>query len=97
MIDDPIGDMFSGINRLYTEQRELAAIWLEKSLICGSGRKIRIAPGETVRVSADNKLVDADEGNPVTHKVIACFGTMYNQFEFTLIDLHTNQPLQIKL
>ena len=96
-MNDPLKEMFDGINRLYTEQRELAAIWLEKPIITGSGLTARISSGELVSVNADGRLVDATEQAPVTHKIIAVFGTLVNQFELTLIDLKTNEPSQIKI
>lgn len=82
---DMFGDLFSSLHRLHTEQRELAAIWLEKSIQVGSGRTPRIAPGETVRVNATE------------HKVIACFGTLSSNFELVLTGVNDNQPLIVKL
>lgn len=94
---DDLGDMFSSMNRLYTEQRELAAIWLIGSVMTGEGKRTpRIEAGMTIRVEGE-RIVDVSEDNPATHKVIACFGTLNSQFEMTLIDLKTNEPHQLKL
>lgn len=90
----PIHGFMGSISRLFNEQQELAAIWLEKPLITGQGKTIRIAPGALVTVENES-LVDCT-GKP-THKVIACFGTLNSQFEMTLIDIITNEPMQIKL
>lgn len=86
--------IMNSVSRLYTEQRELAAIWLERPLITARGKSIRIAPDELVAVK-NGCLVDCID--KPTHKVIACFGTLNSQFEMTLIDLITNEPMQIKL
>lgn len=91
---DEIKTFFDSMNKLYTEQHELAAIWLEKPLLTANGKTVRICPDTLVCVK-DGELVDC-HGEP-THKVIGCLGAMYSQFEFTLIDLKTNEPLQIKL
>lgn len=91
---DALQNFFSGLNDLYTKQRELSAIWLEKPLQTATERTCRIAPDALVKVK-DGRLVDCDD-HP-THKVIGCIGAMYNQFEFTLIDLLTNEPSQLKL
>ena len=87
-------NFFTGITRLYTEQTELAAIWLDKSLQTPFGRTVRLTNGSLVKVE-DGKLVDFT-GDP-SHKVIACFGTLVNQFELTLLDLKTNEPLQLAI
>jgi len=92
-----IRNMASGIADLYTKPRELAAIWLETPVITGSGKTPRIAPGEMVRVNADGRIVDITPDQPATHKVIGCYGTLVSQFEFTLVSLADNQPLQLKL
>lgn len=84
---------FEGMHRLYTEPQELAAIWLEKPLLTATGSTSRITPGAIVRVE-NGKLVNC--GEP-THKVIGCLGTLINQFEFVLTDIHSNQPITIKL
>lgn len=89
-------DLFKSISRLYTEQQELAAIWLERAVVTGEGRTPRIAPEATVRIQ-DGGIVDVSPEAPATHKVIACFGTLNSQFELTLVNLETAQPLQIKL
>lgn len=81
-------------NTLYTDQMELAAIWLPYSVVTGQGATHRIAPEATVSIKG-GKLVDVE--GKATHKVIMCIGTLINQFELTLIDLATNEPLQIKL
>lgn len=91
---DHIHGIFDSFSKLFTEQRELAAIWLERPLITARGKSIRIAPDELVAVK-NGCLVDCLD--KPTHKVIACFGTLNSQFEMTLIDLITSEPMQIKL
>lgn len=87
-------DFFKSLNRLYTEQRPLAAIWLTKPVITKQGKTVRIAPEMEVKIE-NNELVDCI-GEP-THKVLDCLGTLYNQFELVLLDLKTMQPHIIKL
>jgi len=86
--------IFTGINDLYTKQRELEAIWLERSFNSPFGRTYRVTNGTMIKIEG-GKLVDFT-GEP-SHKVIACFGTLVNQFEITVLDLNTNEPSQIKL
>lgn len=87
-------DIFSSVGKLYTEKRELAAIWMEKPVNTSEGKKVRICPDCLVWVK-DGKLVDGD-GEP-THKVIECRGTLVSQFELDLQDLKTNEVTTIKL
>lgn len=87
-------DLFKSIGDLYTKQRELAAIWLDKSVVTGEGKTLRIAEGATVAIK-DGELVDV--ADKPTHKVLACFGAMSNQFEIAVINLETNEPSIIKL
>lgn len=89
-----LNDFFSSLNRLYTEQQELAAIWLEKPVQTASERTCRITAGHLVTID-NGKLVDCT-GKP-THKIIMCIGTLCNQFEITVIDLITSEPMQVKL
>lgn len=93
-IINTLADMIRSSNELYTKQRELAAIWLFNPVITPQGKTSRIAPGMLVSIK-DGCLVDMQE--QPTHKVIACYGTLTDQFEFTVIDLLTNEPDQIKL
>ena len=93
-IFNTLSDIVRSQNDLYTKQRELAAIWLSKSVITSQGKTPRIAPGMFVTIK-DGCLVDMQE-RP-THKVLACYGTLTDQFEITVIDLFTNEPNQIKL
>lgn len=81
------------ITKLYTDQMELEAIWLNRPLQTPDGPKIRITRDMVVKIE-NGELVDFTE-NP-THKILACFGTLHDQFELTLIDLKTNEPLQVK-
>jgi len=83
-------------NPLYTDQMELAAIWLPYSVATGEGNTHRIAPNATVYIE-DGKLAHVTANTPATHKVIMCMGTLINQFELTLINLITNEPTQIKI
>jgi hypothetical protein len=94
MTSNHIPNFFSGITKLYTEQTELAAIWLDKPLNTPFGKTFRLTADSLVKVE-DGKLVDF-AGEP-SHKVIACFGTLVNQFELTLLDLKTNEPLQLSI
>lgn len=87
-------DIFQSIANLYTQQRELAAIWLEKPFNSPFGRRVRVTEGTLVKIE-NGKLVDFT-GEP-SHKVLACYGTLINQFEITVINLITNEPKQIKL
>lgn len=80
--------------KLYTEQRELAAIWLKRPMKTPQGNKVRITAGDMVKVEVGELVDFTDEP---THKIIACFGTLNSQFELTLIDLKTNEPMQLKL
>lgn len=93
---DPLRDFFNSLNDLYTKQVELAAIWLNKPIITNEGRTARIAPNSLVRIE-NNLLVDITPDQPVTHKILMCMGTCYNQFEITVIDLLTNEPSQLKI
>lgn len=87
-------NIFESISRLYTEPRELNAIWLNRSIQTPFGRTVRVTHGTLLKI-VDGKLVDyTDEP---THKVIGCFGTLVNQFEITVLDLKTNEPSQVKL
>jgi hypothetical protein len=95
-MNDIFADMFSSMGKLYSEQRELAAIWLNKALVTGQGRTSRIAPENTVRIE-NGEMVDITPEKAATHKVIGCIGTLYNQFELTVISLSDNSPSQIKL
>jgi hypothetical protein len=92
-IFNTIADMVKNQNDLYTKQIELAAIWLSNPVITAQGRTSRIAPEMLVTIK-DGCLVD---GEIPTHKVLACYGTLRDQFEITVIDLTTNEPNQIKL
>lgn len=87
-------DIFSSIGSLYTEQRELAAIWLTKSVNTGEGKTPRICSDTHVWLK-DGELVDG-EGEP-THKVLKCRGTLVNQFEMDLQDVKTKELITIKL
>lgn len=95
-MNNPFNDLFGSMHRLYTEQQELAAIWLEKPLLTATGSTSRITPGAIVRVE-NGRLTDCGSLAHATHKVIGCLGTMINQFEFVLTDIHTNEPITIKL
>lgn len=86
-----IHEMFEGLGELYSQEHELAAIWLEKPLKTATERTVRITEGHLVAIK-DGQLVDCT-GEP-THKVIGCQGTVTSsRLSFTLLDLKTNQPL----
>lgn len=87
-------DMFSSMGKLYTEQRELAAIWLTKGVNTGEGKQARISPDCLVWVK-NGELVDG-EGEP-THKVLQCRGTLVNHFEMDLQHLKSKELITIKL
>lgn len=83
-------DIFANIGKLYTEQRELAAIWLTKGVNTSEGKQARICSGCLVWVK-DGELVDG-EGEP-THKVLRCRGTLVNQFEMDLCEIGNESNL----
>ena len=91
-----LNSFIQGLNSLYTQQMELAAIWLPYSVVTGEGKTHRLAPNATVYID-NGKLSNVTTATPATHKIIMCMGTLVNQFELTLIDLSTNEPLQIKI
>lgn len=93
-MEDLFNSIASSISKLYTEQRELAAIWLNKPVVTSKGRTVRIAPDDLITI--ENGLLVDNKETP-THKIIACFGTLNSQFEITVVDLSTNEPSQIKL
>jgi len=82
------------INSLHIEQQEIAAIWLDKAIDTPFGRTVRLTQGSLIKIE-NGKLVDFT-GDP-SHKVLACFGTLNDQFEITVINLETNEPEQVKL
>lgn len=86
--------LFKSLTNLYTQPGDLAAIWLNASVFTSAGRTMRIAPGSEIAV-VDGKIVaDADKA---THRVVGCFGTLINQFEITVVNIETIEPLIIKL
>lgn len=91
---DHIFDTLNYITRLHTQQQELAAIWLTKPLNTPFGRTVRITKDSLVKI--ENGLLVDFTGKP-SHKVLACFGTLNDQFEITVINIETNEPEQIKL
>jgi len=97
MSDNPLDKFFEFLNSLHTVQRELAAIWYHRPIITANhGMSRKIEAGDLVRIE-DGKLADCGEGKPATHKIILCMGTLYNNFELTLTDIKTNEPLILKL
>lgn len=89
-----MNNLFESISKLYTQPRELDAIWLNRSIETPFGRTVRVTTGTLLKI-VGGSLVDFT-GEP-SHKVIACFGTLVNQFEITVLDLKTNEPAQLKL
>lgn len=87
-------DIFASIGSLYTEQRELAAIWLEKPIQTSEGKKVRI--DDTCYVWVENGRFVDGTGEP-SHKVIATRGTLVNQFEFDVEEISTGIKTTIKL
>lgn len=87
-------ELFASISKLYNEPMELAAIWLNRSLLTAQGKTWRLAPDALVCIE-NGELVDCL--NEPTHKVIGCFGTLVGQFEVTLINIQTSEPLLIKI
>lgn len=90
-------DLFNtltSISKLYTQQQELAAIWLTKPLNTPFGRTVRITKDSLVKI--ENGLLVDFTGEP-SHKVLACFGTLNDQFEITVINIETNEPSQVKI
>lgn len=84
---------FETLNDLHTKSMELAAIWLEHPVQTSEGRTVRIAPGVLINV-VDGKIQGQGE---LTHKVIGCYGTLYNQFEISVMEISNNQISIIKL
>lgn len=93
---DELKDFFENLNRLHTQQQELAAIMMTKRVVTSVGRTLRLATGDLIRVE-DGQIVDIEEGKPATHKIVMCLGTLYNNFEFILTELSTNQPTNLKV
>lgn len=87
-------DIFASIGSLYSEKRELAAIWLNKSVNTGEGRTPRICTD--MHVWVENGQIVEGEGEP-THLVLATRGTLVNQFEMDLRCLADNSLITIKL
>lgn len=92
---DSFSGLFGAFGKLYSDQHELAAIWLNTPVQTATERTVRIAPGHLVTIENGN-LIDCVNGN-ATHKVIGCMGTLVNQFELIVTDLQTNEPSIIKL
>lgn len=87
-----IGD---AIQQVHTQEFELAAIHLEKSLQTATEKTHRITEGHLVTVK-DGQLIDCN--NDATHKVIGCMGTANSSsLSFVLTDLKTNEPLTLKV
>lgn len=91
---DIFSDIAKSIGALYTEQRELEAIWLERPIQTPEGRKIRITTGDTVKVE-NGMLVDCTEN--ATHVIFKCLGTLVSQFELLLMNLQTGEELRLKI
>lgn len=91
---DHIFDTLNYITRLHTQQQELAAIWLTKPLNTPFGRTVRITKDSLVKI--ENGLLVDFTGEP-SHKVLACYGTLNDQFELTVINIETNEPEQVKI
>ena len=86
---DEIFDMFNRDIKARNTQMELAAIWLEKAVVCKSGKTCRIAPGEEIRI--ENGLI-VDILDKPTHSVIMCMGTMTSKnLELTVMNIETNE------
>ena len=94
--ESEIESLFNGMGKLYSDQRKLAAIWLNKPVFTDTGKQIRIAPDTLIYVK-DGQLIDLPEGAEPTHKVIECLGALVNQFQLVLTDLKTNEPLTINI
>lgn len=89
-------DLAKSLMSLYTESRELAAIWLNKALITAKGRTIRLAPDAEIAV-VNGAVVDVTDTQPATHRVIGCYGTLVDQFEISVVNIETLDPSIIKL
>lgn len=90
-------DFLADLNRLYTHNYELAAIWLEKPLQTATERTVRITEGHLVRVE-DEQLKDCNEKRPANYKVIGCYGTLISsELYFVLTGIENNEPLTIKI
>lgn len=89
-------DLFEAIGNLYTKQRELAAIWLTRSLQKKGERSARIATGDEIKI-LNGELVDLPNDEEPTHRILKTYGTLVNQFEILVEDLKTNNQSRIKL
>lgn len=84
----------NAVSKLYTDQQELAAIWLSKPLNTPFGRTVRLTKDSLIRI--ENGLL-VDFTGKASHKVLACYGTLNDQFEITVINIETNEPSQVKI
>lgn len=89
-------DILKGINDLYTKQTVLQAIWMDRPIVTSDKRTVRIEANMLVRID-NGELTDVTEDKPANYKILACYGTLINQFEITVINLDNNIPEQIKL
>lgn len=96
----PFEDMLNVFGKQYSEEMELAAIWLEKPIIYNHKSKhwtCRMAAGDQIRIE-NGIIVRGTLEDEATHQVISCYGTI-NSSSLTvqLWNLETNQPEILKL
>lgn len=74
--------------------RNLAAIWLTKSIVKGDGTKSpRITKGDQVEIK-ENELVDCTSP---THEILECYGTTHDQFRIIVKNLETGITSSLQL
>lgn len=76
---------------------QLAAIWLEKPIVIGSGKRTaRITNGDELTIW-NGGIIDSLEGT-VTHRVIGCYGTINgSSLEFELKSIKTGEISILKI
>ena len=88
-----VSEATRGINSLYTDVQELAAIWLPEKVKANDVLTRRITVGDLVTIK-DGKLVNEGDN---THVITTCWGCLYSNFSISVIDLKTMELSQIKL
>ncbi len=92
-----MGDIFNP-NNLLNQVHPLAAVWLNRRVVLGSGPGRRVAPGEKVRVNNANELADIEPGYPATHFVVKCTGKLDDSEHcIYLKELNSDKTLTITL
>jgi len=79
-------DLFKQINDLYTNPRELAAIWLNHAVATNEGKTVRICPGMRIMYEDERISLNAETFNKL---ILTCYGTSYDQFKIKVRDIET--------